>query len=284
MSNFNHAEWSKSALLAPGADLPTDTKRLAHAPQVSKKVARKIKQDGRQSLASLQEALYAEGTRALLIVLQGLDTAGKDGTIKALFRGVNPQGVRVASFKVPTAQEAAHDFLWRIHLQVPEKGMIGIFNRSHYEDLVVPLATGHMGDDEYRKRCNSVANFEQELVNEGVQIVKLYLHVSYKVQGQRLLARLDRPEKHWKFSQQDLATRARWDKFFSAYNRVIPDTSFEYAPWYVIPADDKWYRNTVAMEVVLAKLMGMAPHVPFVDIANIDRLKKELIDEMTKGS
>ena len=278
--------WVEASRYRAGGTLATVTEKLHGMEDVDKEEALAEIRSGVETLAQLQEALYAEQKHGLLIVLQGLDTAGKDGTIRAIFDGVNPQGVTVSNFRVPTPEEASHDYLYRVHQRVPARGMVGIFNRSHYEDLIVPVATGGIGDDEFDQRVHQVKAFEEYLIDQRVKVVKLYLNVSWKVQGERLLRRLDRPDKHWKFSSGDLATRQRWNDFHGAYQRVISATSFEDAPWYVIPADKRWYRDLVALQVVLEGLSRLAPKVPAVAIEHIKRyraaLEQELREEETK--
>ncbi len=272
--------WAEAARYRAGSTLASMTESLAGLEKISKDDALAEIRSGVEQLAKLQEAIYAERRVGILIVLQGLDTAGKDGTIRAIFQGVNPQGVEVSSFKVPTPEESAHDFLFRIHQRTPERGMVGIFNRSHYEDLIVPLATGGIDEQELGRRIQQVAAFENYLIDQQIQVVKLYLNVSWKVQGERLLRRLDRPDKHWKFSAGDLATRQKWHDFHSAYQRVVSATSFDGAPWYVIPADKRWYRDLIALHVVLAAISQLEPKVPAVPIEHIDRYRATLEREL----
>ena len=210
----------------------------------------------------LQERLYAESTKALLVVLQATDAGGKDGTIEAVFRGVNPQGVQVASFKAPTHEELAHDFLWRIHREVPRKGEVGVFNRSHYEDVLVVRVRELVPEDVWRKRYQHIRDFEQSLVESGTTVVKLMLHISKDEQRQRLQARLDDPAKHWKFNAADLEERERWDDHRIAFEEAITETSTPDAPWYVIPADRKWYRNWIVLRILLETLEEMDPQFP----------------------
>ncbi len=276
MGEMDLGKWSEGTALLRGEPVTRSTRKVEGAPKVRKSWASRRAEEDIDELSRWQEALYAEGKRGVLFVLQGLDTAGKDGTIRHIFQGVNPQGVSVAPFKVPTPQESAHDFLFRIHQQVPSRGMIGVFNRSHYEDLLVPLATESISEAEYRRRVEVIEGFERYLTGEGIVIVKCFLHVSYEVQGQRLLRRLDRQDKHWKFSASDVATRDHWDVYSRAYQRVIPDTSFEGSPWHVIPADRKWYRNWVARAVLLQQMRTLSPQLPKVSIDHIDRLRREL--------
>jgi PPK2 family polyphosphate:nucleotide phosphotransferase len=210
----------------------------------------------------LQRRLYAEHTRAVLLVLQGLDAAGKDGTIRRVFTGLNPQGCDVESFKAPTAPELAHDFLWRIHHVLPERGRIGIFNRSHYEDVVAARAIGAIDDDQRTQRYEHINAFEHMLVDEGTSIVKIFLHVGKEEQRQRLQARLDDPEKRWKFERSDLDTRALWDQYTALYEHAITATSTRWAPWYVVPADHKWVSGVAAATILLHVLEEMNPKNP----------------------
>ncbi len=208
-------------------------------------------------LESLQEKLYAEGRHRVLVVLQATDTGGKDSTIRHVFDGVDPAGVKVASFKRPTEEELAHDFLWRVHAQVPADGQITIFNRSHYEDVLVVRVHGLVPEDRWRRRYDHIRAFEQLLVDEGTTIVKIFLHLSKEEQAQRLQDRLDDPEKHWKFDIGDLAERERWADYQAAFTEAIERTSTDDAPWYVVPADRKWYRNLVISTILVDTLESL---------------------------
>jgi PPK2 family polyphosphate:nucleotide phosphotransferase len=216
----------------------------------------------RRRLVALQEVLYAQGKHAVLIVLQALDAGGKDGTIRFVFSGVNPQGCRVSSFKVPTPLEKAHDFLWRIHAAVPEKGMIGIFNRSHYESVLVERVKALAPEDVWRARYDHINNFEKLLADEGVTIMKFFLHISKDEQRQRLQSRVDDAHKRWKFSAGDLEERLRWDQYIHAFEDAISRCSTEHAPWYVIPADRKWYRNFVISDIIVRTLKQLDMKYP----------------------
>ena len=215
-----------------------------------------------RELAGLQDRLWAEAQRSLLVVLQGIDAAGKDGTIKHVFRGVNPQGVRVAAFKEPTPLEQAHDFLWRVHEHVPAAGEIGIFNRSHYEDVIVPHVHRLLPDDVVRARYDHIVAFERLLASAGTSVVKLFLHVSFEEQGRRLSDRLQRPDKRWKMSASDLAERPSWERYQQTYEDVLTGTSVAGIPWFVVPADHKWYRNWAVGEILLHVLRGIDPQYP----------------------
>lgn len=215
-----------------------------------------------RKLDLLQERLYAEGKRALLIILQAIDAGGKDGTIRHVMRGINPQGCRVTSFKVPTPEERDHDFLWRVHRHVPAKGFIGIFNRSHYEDALVTRVHDLISDQEAAKRFREINAFERILVNNGTTVLKFYLAISKDEQRQRLQERLDDPHKRWKFSPSDLTERRYWDRYSKVYAEVISATSTKHAPWYLIPANHEWYRNFLVANVIVAALKEMDPQYP----------------------
>jgi PPK2 family polyphosphate:nucleotide phosphotransferase len=215
-----------------------------------------------ERLAVLQNHLWGERRRSVLLVLQGLDAAGKDGTIRHVFTGVNPQGCRVVSFKAPNDVEAEHDFLWRVHRVCPRAGEIGIFNRSHYEDIVTTSVLGLIDDDERRTRLRIVRDFEHLLVSQGTAIVKVFLHISKEQQRLRLQARVDDPEKRWKFNPADLDTREHWDTYQKAYTTAIEETSTDEAPWYVVPADHRWVRNYAVSSLMVEVLDAMKPTLP----------------------
>ncbi|MGD9495656.1 MAG: polyphosphate kinase 2 family protein [Armatimonadota bacterium] len=219
----------------------------------------------REAMGDLQERLYAEGEQSLLIVLQAMDTGGKDGTIRHVMRGLNPAGVCVSGFKVPTAEELAHDFLWRVHQRVPRAGQIGVFNRSHYEDVLVVRVHGLVPEATWRRRYDQINEFEDLLAKSGTHIIKLFLHISKDEQRQRLQARLDDPTKHWKFRPSDLEERGRWDEYLDAYEDALTYCSTAVAPWFVIPANRKWYRNMIVAEIIAATLREMDPQFPAVD-------------------
>lgn len=213
-------------------------------------------------LGELQEVLYAEHKHKVLIVLQALDTGGKDGTIRAVFEGVNPQGVHVASFKVPTPEELDHDYLWRIHAQAPGKGELVIFNRSHYEDVLVVRVHQLVPKAVWRKRYAQINNFEQLLAQEGTTILKFFLNISKDEQKERLQERLDDPRKRWKFNPGDLKERALWDDYMSAYQDAINETSTDWAPWYMIPANSNWYRNLAVTTIIVQALEDLKLQYP----------------------
>jgi len=216
----------------------------------------------RHELVDQQQRLYAEGKQKLLIVLQAMDAGGKDGTTRKVFQGVNPQGVRVTSFKKPTDEELAHDFLWRIHKAAPAKGMIGVFNRSHYEDVLVVRVDNLVSEPVWRRRFEQINQFENTLSESNTSILKFYLHISKKEQKKRFQARLDDPTKHWKFSKHDLLKRKQWEHYQEAYEDVLNRCTTAWAPWYVIPADQKWYRNLAIMRVIASTLNRMDPQYP----------------------
>ena len=207
-----------------------------------------------EKLDELQELLYAEATRALLVVFQAMDAGGKDGAIEHVFSGVNPQGCSVTSFKAPTHLEAAHDFLWRHHDAAPRKGMIGIHNRSHYEAVLIERVHELVPKRVWQGRYDRINEFERLLVDEGTTILKFFLHISKDEQKRRLEARLNEPHKQWKFNPGDLAERKLWDEYMEAYEDAIRRCSQKYAPWYVVPADRKWYRNWVLSDVLVRTL------------------------------
>lgn len=213
-------------------------------------------------LDPLQERLYAEGRRSLLVILQAIDTGGKDGAIRHVMRSINPQGCQVTSFKVPTPEERNHDFLWRVHKYVPAKGMIGIFNRSHYEDVLVTRVHGLITEEEASHRMRTINDFERLLVDSGTTVLKFFLAISKDEQRRRLQARLDDPHKRWKFSPNDLIERKCWDRYAEANADALSATSTRHAPWYLIPADHKWYRNYVVARTIRDTLLKMDPQFP----------------------
>jgi len=216
----------------------------------------------RERIVDLQERLQAEEKRSLLIVLQGIDAAGKDGTVKHVLRGTNPAGVRVQSFKEPTSEELAHDFLWRYHHATPADGTIGVFNRSHYEDVLVVRVKDLAPEPLWRSRYDSINDFERMLVREGTLILKFLLHISKDEQLAKFRQRLARPDKYFKWSDNDIKERAHWDEYQQAYEEAVNATSTPWAPWYVIPADHRWYRNYVVARILAGTLETMDPRYP----------------------
>ena len=227
-----------------------------------------------QELETLQELLYAENKHKVLIVLQAMDTGGKDGVIRAVFDGVNPAGVRVASFKTPTTKELAHDYLWRIHKHTPGKGEIVIFNRSHYEDVLVVRVHNLVAKGVWESRFEHINNFEKLLADEGTTIIKFFLHISKEEQKERLQERLDIPEKRWKFSSGDLKERLLWDEYTKAFEDVLEKTSTKYAPWYIIPANRNWYRNWLISSILVEELQSLNMKYPESE-EDLDNIKIE---------
>ena len=213
-------------------------------------------------LGKLQTRLFAEGERSVLLVLQGLDASGKDGVIRAVFTGVNPQGVRVFSFRVPTETERAHDYLWRVHAALPSRGEIGIFNRSHYEDVVAVRMHDLAPDDVWRRRPGHIREWERMLADEGTTLVKVFLNVSREEQRERFQERLEDPEKRWKFRKADLEVHERFDAYLGAWNDVIEATSTEWAPWHVVPADRNWVKSTAVAMLLVEALERLDPKLP----------------------
>jgi PPK2 family polyphosphate:nucleotide phosphotransferase len=225
----------------------------------------------RQGLAELQEVMYAEGKHALLVVFQAMDGGGKDSTIGSVFRGVNPQGCKVASFKAPNSVELRHDFLWRIQQGLPRKGYIGVFNRSHYEDVLVVRVDKLAPEAQWRARYDHINNFEKMLTDEGTAVVKIFLHISKRYQKRRIQRRLDNPAKHWKFDPSDLSERAKWADYQKAYEDVFARCSTEHAPWYIVPAEHRWFRNLLVADIVVKTLesLDMKYPKPKFDVSKI---------------
>jgi PPK2 family polyphosphate:nucleotide phosphotransferase len=250
------------ALLPEGiitlSELPTAADKFHHDRKSAEDEFRNL----RDELIEYQRRLYADGSKRLLVVLQAMDAGGKDGTIRRVFKGVNPQGVQVTSFKVPTRHELAHDFLWRIHKAVPAKGMIGVFNRSHYEDVLVVRVHDIVPEEVWRPRYAHINAFEKHLVDSGTTILKFYLHISKDEQKERFQDRLDEPDKNWKFSLDDLEKRKLWNDYSAAFEEMLEKTTTSWAPWYVIPADQKWYRNLAIMRVLVDRLKALDPQYP----------------------
>jgi PPK2 family polyphosphate:nucleotide phosphotransferase len=242
---------------------PGATKPFAHK-HTDKEAAQPRLQALRRRLSELQELLYAEHQRSLLIVFQAMDTGGKDGAMENLLTGVNPAGVHVATFKAPSAEERNHDFLWRIHAQTPKRGHIGVFNRSHYEDVLITRVHGLIDEPTWKQRYDDINNFEALLANEGTHILKFFLHISKEEQAERLQARLDDPATNWKFDPNDLKERALWDDYQEAYEDAVRHCSPGHAPWFVIPANHKWARDLAITEIVVAALEDMNPQPPKV--------------------
>ena len=256
-----------------------DTDGLKDKDEAKEALANNIKR-----MSELQDTLYAQDTKALLIIFQAMDAAGKDSAIEHVMSGVNPQGVQVTSFKQPSFEELDHDYLWRCAKNMPERGRIGIFNRSHYEEVLVvrvhpAIIQGQRLPDEiksdkniWKQRFKQIRNYEDYLADNGTHIIKFFLHVSKEEQKKRFLARIDTPDKNWKFSSSDVKERAFWDDYMKAYKEAIENTSTDKAPWYIIPADKKWFTRLAVSEVIVEKMKSMKLHYPVVT----EEHKKEL--------
>ena len=260
---------------------PTDAKNW----KASKKATRKLLEKGIERLRDQQEKLYAQDSQGLLLIFQAMDAAGKDGAIKHVMSGVNPQGCQVYSFKAPSAEEIDHDFLWRTTRCLPERGRIGIFNRSYYEEMLVVRVHPEILAKQrlpkrvvtkriWKERFEDVAAFERYLARNGFAIVKFFLHVSKKEQKARFLERLDQPEKNWKFALGDVNERERWDDYMEAYEDVIRHTAAPHAPWYVVPADNKWFTRLVVARAIEETLLGLKLEFPAIDAAKKAELAK----------
>ena len=263
--------------------------------KLSKDDGKKMLAEEQEKLRELQERLYSDGSQSILIVLQAMDAAGKDSLIKHVFGGVNPQGCSVTSFKTPNDKEYDHDFLWRHYIALPAKGKIGIFNRSHYESVLVCKVhpeynlnekvwkdVEDFDDDFWQDRYESIRNFEKHLAENGTTIIKIFLNVSQKEQKKRFLDRINEEDKNWKFSSADLAERALWDEYMKAYEEAINETSKDYAPWYVIPADSKWFTRVAAIQIIIDAMEKMDlkyPKLSEKETLALEDAKKELESE-----
>ncbi len=262
------SEWSQTLRVEPG----TPAGLAARDPNerlglVDKPTARRRLESLQGELDALHGRLWAEATRSVLLVLQGMDTSGKDGAIRRVLTGLNPQGVQVVSFKAPADHERAHDYLWRVHTQCPPRGRLGVFNRSHYEDVVAARLIGAVDGAGCERRYRHLREFERLLVDEGTTLVKVFLHISRAEQQARLQARLDDPTKRWKFNREDLDTRDRWNEYQAAYERAITETSTAWAPWYVVPANRKWVRDVAVATLLLETIGALDPQFPLPDPA-----------------
>lgn len=235
-----------------------------------KSTANKEVKQLRKKLIKLQRLLYAQGKHKFLIILQAMDSGGKDGTIRSIFKGVNPQGVKVASFKVPTDNELAHDYLWRVHQKTPANGEIVIFNRSHYEDVLVVRVHDLVPEKVWKKRYQQINEFEELLAEEGTTILKFFLYISKEEQKQRFIERIENPEKQWKFNPNDIDERGYWDNYMLAFQDVVDKTSSKQAPWFVIPANRNWYRDLVISRIIVERLENLQMDYP-QPIENIDQ-------------
>ena len=231
-------------------------------------------------LGALQALLAAEGTRALLVVLQGRDASGKDGAVRHVFSACDPLGLRVTAFAAPSPAEQRHDYLWRVHAACPPRGVVGIFNRSHYEDVLAVRVRGLAPEAVWRRRYGHITAFERMLADEGTAVLKFFLHVSRAEQAERLRARLDEPDKNWKYNAGDLDDRARWDAYTAAYRDALRETSCAQAPWFVVPADKKRVRNYLLTAALVRALEGMAPQAPTIEPARLDALRGALDSQL----
>ena len=271
------AKGTKGGALAPADDdlslkkiSPSDTGGL------DEDSAKDLLKKDVERLAELHDLLYAARSHALLIVLQGMDTSGKDGTVRHVLQGLSPLGTSVHSFKQPTAEELRHDFLWRVHRVVPELGAIGIFNRSHYEDVLVTRVHGQISSRKAHDRMRFIRHFERHLADEGVVIRKFFLHISEQEQAERIEERLKDPRKHWKYSASDLEERSYWDDYQAAYEDAIRRTSTAECPWYVIPADHKWYRNLAIARILVETLEELHLEWPEPEVPSLKSVEQKL--------
>lgn len=263
--------------------------------ELTKEEGEQMLKEEKKKLYDLQEKLYSDGSKTLLIVLQAMDAAGKDSLIEHVFGGVNPQGCEVTSFKSPSSKEYSHDFLWRHYIALPEKGKIGIFNRSHYESVLVCKvhpeynlsekvwkSVDDFDDKFWENRYESIRNFEKHLAQNGTTIIKIFLNVSKKEQKKRFLDRINEPEKNWKFSLGDLPERALFDEYMNAYEDAINETSKDHAPWFVIPADNKWFARVAAIQIIIDAMENMDleyPKLSEADLKGLQEAKKQLESE-----
>jgi len=298
MANHSDREAIEQLIAAFRVDDPGRFRIADHDPANTDGVANKAAAQDRlaagvERLADLQGRLAAQQTYGLLAVIQALDAAGKDGAVKHVMTGVNPAGVQVHNFKAPSTDELAHHFLWRVSGALPRRGEISIFNRSHYEEVLVVrvqpefLAGEHLPPaatrgDIWKRRYREINDWEQMLVDNGFPVVKIFLHLSKDEQRTRLLSRIDTPAKNWKFSSQDLSARARWDDYQAAYEEMIQHTSTKAAPWFVVPADTKWFTRLIVAEVIAAALLDIDPHYPTLSedaLAELTHAKRALESE-----
>ena len=269
--------FSEEFLVKENTEFRVREQHTSYKDKIEKAFAKNLLVQEKEKLRKLQEKLYADSSQSLLIVLQAMDAAGKDSLIEHVFSGVNPQGCEVTSFKTPSSKEYEHDFLWRHYLALPEKGKIGIFNRSHYESVLVCKVhpeynlsekvwkdTKQLDDEFWENRYESIKNFEKHLSNNGTKIIKIFLNVSKEEQKQRFLDRINEDDKNWKFSSGDVTERGFWNDYMKAYEAAISKTSTEYAPWYVIPADQKWFSRVAAIQIIIDKLEEMNLQYPEV--------------------
>ena len=269
--------------ISPDMKVDLDHFETRYEGEMEKKQGKDLLKQHNETLRDLQEILFAEHKQKVLVVLQGIDTAGKDGTIEHVFGDVNPQGTKVANFKVPTPRELDHDYLWRIHPHTPGKGEIVIFNRSHYEDVLVVRVHNLAPKSVWKKRYEHINAFEKLLADEGTTILKFFLYISKEEQAQRFLARLEEPDKRWKFNPGDLEERERWDDYKSAFEDMLSKTSTSWAPWYVVPSDRKWYRNLVVASVIVEELQSLNMQAP-QELPDIDAYRTQLVEMIGKAA
>ena len=265
---------------------PADTAGLAN----DKDAFRDALKEDVKRLGKLQDRMYAEGRWSVLVILQGMDASGKDGVVQHAFAGVNPQGLEVRSFKQPSSEELAHDFLWRTTLKLPERGRIGVFNRSYYEEVIVVrvhpeylggqhLPKALVTDNIWKERFEDIVSFERHMARSGTVVLKFFLHMSQKEQAKQQLQRLEEPDKHWKFNAGDLKERALWDKYMAAYEDVIRHTASKEAPWFVVPSDNRWFQRLVVAAAVADAVEKLNPQYPKLgdkDMAALEEMKKAL--------
>ena len=246
----------------PGQRVDLSQWKTSDSEGIEREDAEMRTQENAGLIADLQHKLYAQNTRSLLVVLQAMDAGGKDSSIRHVFSRTNPQGVRAKSFTKPTPDELAHDFLWRVHLHAPRRGHIAIFNRSHYEDLVIGRVDKLVPEERWRARFDAINGFEETLSIAGTRVIKIYLHLSKDRQRAKLRKRLTDPEKNWKFEESDLRTREKWDRYMEAYAEAISRCNSTDCPWYIVPTDQKWYRLLVVSQIVREELESMEPRFP----------------------
>lgn len=274
----NREEFSSRIRARHGKKLLLDDARASNTFGWDKESAKRRTEKNLEALEDLQYQLYADNRKSLLIVLQGIDAGGKDGAIRNVFTAFNPQGTTVTSFKAPAGREVSHDYLWRVHSACPSKGAISVFNRSHYEDLIVPIVQKKLPPRRINERIKHINDFELMLSQEGTTIVKFLLHISRDEQWERLMSRLDEPHRNWKFSMGDLAERERWPLYISAFKKIVSATSTDHAPWFVIPANSKWFRDLAISEVVRATMedMNLRWPKPSIEVEPARRALKKL--------
>jgi len=265
--------------VAPGSEVRLSEWSTDDSDGVERDAADARRAENIETISMLQHRLYAEHKRSVLIVLQAMDAAGKDSTIRHVLGAVNPQGVQVKAFKRPTPDELEHDFLWRVHRHAPQRGHIQVFNRSHYEDVLIARVNGLVPEERWRARYEIINQFEALLAQAGTEIVKVYLHVSKDRQKEKLLRRLTDPSRNWKFEAADFETRAGWDEYMRAYEDAIGRCSTDDAPWYIVPTDRKWHRITIVSEIVRQTLENIGPKFPEPSIDPQSALK--LLDQLT---